>query len=86
MTCCNGYGDMLSWLRYYVVMVTVVCCHGYGDLPTYVTYVEFHQDLTGPSDHPTTPERSCSSIISPAQQIIGVRWSVTPDWWHIREG
>ena len=23
---------------------------------TYVTYVEFHKDLTGPSDHPTTPE------------------------------
>ena len=48
--------------------------------------VEFHQDLTGPSDHPTTPERSCSSIISPAQPRIVVRWSETPDWWHFREG
>ena len=57
-----------------------------SNLPTYVTYVEFRQDFTGPSDRPTTPERGCSPIVSPAQQRIGVRWSVSPDWRLIREG
>ena len=36
-------------------------------LPTYVTYVEFRQNLTGPSDSPTTPQRFISSLFSPAQ-------------------
>ena len=32
VVCCHGYGDMLSWLRWYVAMVTVICCHGYVDM------------------------------------------------------
>ena len=54
-------------------------------VPTHVTYVEFRQDLTGPSDIPTTPERSESLLLSPAQQRVRVRRSVSPDRRLIRE-
>ena len=55
-------------------------------LPTYVTYVEFRQALTGPSHLLTTPERSKVSLVTPAQQGVGIWRCITPDWWLIREG
>ena len=38
--------------------------------PTYVTYVEFCQDLTGPSDPLTTPQRRISTFVLPAKQSV----------------
>ena len=45
-------------------------------LPTYVTYVELRQDMTGPSDIPTTPDRCESLLLLPAQQRGRVRGSI----------
>ena len=57
------------------------------DLYSYVTYVEFYQDLTEPSDLPTTPECSISLLlISLAKQRVRVWRSVSPDRRFIRDG
>ena len=61
-------------------------CNKCLSLPTYVTYVEFHQDLIGPSVVLTTQERCEFPLVAPGQQGVVIRWSVTPDWRLVREG
>ena len=54
--------------------------------PTYVTYVEFRQNLTGPSAILTTPKRGIASLDSPGQQRVGIWRTASPDRRHIKEG
>ena len=51
---------------------------------TYVTFVEFRQDLTRPSDSLTTPQRRKSTFVLPAKQSVSI-WRVpAPNRWLIR--
>ena len=52
---------------------------------TYATYVEFCQDLTGPSDPLTTPQRRITTLVLPAQQSVLVGRVPAPNRGPIRD-